>query len=235
MSDQYRYPGRELELFERATNWKSYWSAQLFPYIGGDVLEVGAGIGANTALLSNAGYRSWSVLEPDVAFCAILANRFAKEQRISILPGTIADLDSDRIYDTILYLDVLEHIEEDAAEIKMAFQHLREGGHLIVLAPAHESLMNEADLAIGHYRRYNKKTLARIIPDGNQTVALRYLDCVGIAASLANRCLLRQEYPSVKQIMIWDQIMIPISRLLDPLLRHRIGKSVLGVWRAVRS
>jgi hypothetical protein len=59
---------------------------------------------------------------------------------------------------------------------------------------------------------------------------MRYLDSVGLAASLANRTLLRQSIPTARQIMIWDRLMVPMSRILDPLLGYRAGKSILAVW-----
>ena len=58
-----------------------------------------------------------------------------------------------------------------------------------------------------------------------------YLDSVGLLASLSNRAMLRQHMPTARQIAIWDRLMVPMSRLLDPLLFHRLGKSVLAVWR----
>ena len=64
---QMTYPGGELELFEKALRWKRYWRECITPYIHGDVLEVGAGIGANTKTLADLEYRRWMCLEPDGA------------------------------------------------------------------------------------------------------------------------------------------------------------------------
>jgi hypothetical protein len=102
---------------------------------------------------------------------------------------------------------------------------------VIVLAPAHQWLFTPFDSAIGHFRRYTRKTLAAAAPPELHTEKLIYLDAVGLAASLANRLLLKQSMPTHAQIQTWDRLMVPISRLLDPLLGNRAGKSVLGIWR----
>ena len=62
---------------------------------------------------------------------------------------------------------------------------------------------------------------------------LHYLDSIGMLASLGNRLILKSSMPTRRQIALWDRLMVPISRLADPLLGHRLGKSVLGVWQRV--
>jgi hypothetical protein len=130
-----------------------------------------------------------------------------------------------------MYIDVLEHIEDDAGEIAAAAARLRLGGHLIVLSPAHPWLFSPFDAAIGHWRRYTRKGLRSLGPAGCGLVRLRMLDAVGLLASAANRLLLRSAMPTAGQIALWDRGMVPVSRVIDPVLGHRVGKSVLAVWR----
>lgn len=232
------YAGGELDLFRHARNWKAYWSGRLGPYLRGDVLEVGAGIGTNTVLLRSGRQQSWLCLEPDHQLVGRLEDLLATcglRDRCAVRAGTLADLDAGDRFDAILYIDVLEHIEDDRAEAARAAAHLRPGGILGVLAPAHPSLFSPFDAAIGHHRRYTTKTLETIIPPSLDLVVLQYLDAVGLSASLVNRLLLRQSMPTPRQIGTWDRLMVPCSRLIDPLLGYRAGKSVLGVWRKPRS
>ena len=70
-------------------------------------------------------------------------------------------------------------------------------------------------------------------PEGLSLVRLDYLDSVGMLASLGNRLVLKSAMPSPGQVAVWDRLMVPVSRLVDPLLGHRLGKSVLAVWRRV--
>ena len=67
-----------------------------------------------------------------------------------------------------------------------------------------------------------------------QPVWLRYLDTAGLIASLGNRLLLRSAMPTEKQLGFWDRRLVPVSRTIDPLLRYRLGKSIVGVWRNAR-
>jgi hypothetical protein len=107
--------------------------------------------------------------------------------------------------------------------------HLKPGGYLVVLGPAHQWFFSPFDQAIGHYRRYNRASLAALKPQGLTLQRIKYLDSVGLLASLGSR-LLSQKMPTPSQIKLWDQWMVPISRCLDRILNFTIGKSVLGVW-----
>jgi SAM-dependent methyltransferase len=229
------YVGSELELFAEATHWKSYFSSIVRPYVAGHVLEVGAGIGANVPYLYNDRVSSWTCLEPD----PLLARRIEQHpagkgppQSCRIVLGTIDSIAETSHFDTILYLDVLEHIAEDAAELARARRHLAPKGHLIVLAPAHQFLFSPFDSAIGHYRRYGRRSLLRLAPSQCRLLVCAMLDCAGFFASLANRLLLSKALPSPRQIAVWDRLLVPLSRRLDALFGYRFGKTVVAVWRA---
>jgi 2-polyprenyl-3-methyl-5-hydroxy-6-metoxy-1,4-benzoquinol methylase len=102
------------------------------------VLEVGAGIGANTEHIHHSQVRSIRCLEPDQVRRATVLGR-ARNTGISVSVGTICSV-AGRLFDTILYIDVLEHIEDDQSELAQAVRFLRPGGRLIVLAPAYQAL-----------------------------------------------------------------------------------------------
>src|SRR5262249_9818557 len=128
------------------------------------------------------------------------------------------------------YIDVLEHIEDDRGEVARAAAHLVPGGRLVVLSPAHAWLYSDFDAAIGHFRRYDGKSLRALTPPSLKVKSLRYLDSAGLAASGANRFLLRQSMPGRAQIAFWDKCLVPMSRVTDALSAGRLGKSVVAVW-----
>jgi SAM-dependent methyltransferase len=146
--------------------------------------------------------------------------------------GTVRDLPAETRFDAILYVDVLEHIEDDAGELATAARRLRPGGVLIVLAPAHNWLYSPFDRAIGHYRRYTRRSLATVGPPALRRLDLRYLDSVGLLASAGNSFILRRSLPTARDVARWDRLMVPLSRRLDSWLGFRVGKSVVGIWRA---
>lgn len=234
MSNQYNYQGQELAFFEKAVNWKEYFSSFIKPFIGQNVLEVGSGIGATTRLLNNGSATMWTLLEPDEEMNKILQQKKETHSRFSnciIRNETIFELSSSEKFDTIIYIDVLEHIEDDKKEMQRAFELLQLNGHLIILSPAYNFLFSPFDKAIGHYRRYTSKTLKEAMPTELHLRQLKYLDSVGLFASLANKLFLKQNYPSEKQIRTWDRLMIPVSKWTDKIFFHSFGKSILGTWR----
>jgi hypothetical protein len=167
-----------------------------------------------------------------------MAERLAIQLRNADLPqccevreGVVADLEEREVFDSIIYIDVLEHIEDDRLELEMACSHLKVGGFLTVLSPAHQWLYTRFDRAIGHYRRYSKGALLTAAPGELECIQLKYLDSVGTVASLGNKLVLQRATPTVGQVGFWDKVMIPVSTVLDPLSRYRIGKSILATWR----
>jgi SAM-dependent methyltransferase len=230
----YQYTGNELELFAKAGNWKRYFAGFILPYLKGNVLEAGAGLGSTTQILNNGSASSWTLLEPDGSYCRRLETMI-KEQQLPgnciVKQGDTFSLGKEPLFDTIIYIDVLEHIEADKAEMEQAARLLKTGGHVIVLSPAHQYLFSPFDKAIGHYRRYNKKTLRATANAMLEEERTRYLDSTGLLASLANKWLLRQSYPTAKQIAFWDRYLVTSSTLTDRLCNFQIGKTIVGIWK----
>jgi SAM-dependent methyltransferase len=174
-------------------------------------------------------------LEPDATLAARLES---KVQALKIPPGTLQVLIGDTVslpaessFDTILYIDVLEHIEFDQQEMERAFQLLAPAGHLIVLSPAHPFLYSTFDQGIGHFRRYSRRTLRAAGPQGSTPLRLFYLDSVGLLASLTNKLFLKQKLPTLAQIQFWDRYLVRTSLRIDPLLGFNLGKTVIGIWK----
>jgi SAM-dependent methyltransferase len=234
------YVGLELNLFQHAVRWKSYLAQTLQPFIHGNVLEVGAGIGGTTRILHTGREDSWTCLEPD----SMLAHRLEADllhednqrsrHNITVVQGKLSDLPRGLLFDSILYIDVLEHIQDDKAELRNAFSLAKDGGYLVVVAPAYNFLYTAFDRAIGHYRRYDRRSLKSLTPEGARLVMINYIDSVGLAASFMNKLFLKSSMPTLRQIRIWDRLIIPCSKVIDPLVGNRMGKSILAVWKRDR-
>ncbi len=227
------YIGNELELFDKAKNWKSYYGNKIIPLLKGDVLEVGAGIGATTKSLCDGSQKKWVCLEPDQALASQIQTRLQKKELpncCELRIGTLEQQPADELFDAIIYIDVIEHIENDAAELQRAKKHLKKGGHLIILVPAHQWLYSPFDEAIGHFRRYDKQMLRKAVPQDLKQQKLDYLDGVGLMASVANKLFLKQSYPTQKQVLFWDSTLVPLSRFTDVISLNMVGKSLLGIW-----
>lgn len=228
------YKGKELDLFAEVNIWKSYWKSAIREFLGNHILEVGAGLGASIEIFYDGNFSKWLGLEPDPDLVTLLKERKGRgefPQWCEFKQGTIRDLADSEQFDTILYIDVLEHIPDDVAEIEGAASHVKVGGTIVVVAPSHQFLYSEFDSSVGHIRRYDHHSLRGLTPKGFSIAESKYLDSVGLLASLGNRFLLHSPMPSRRQLWFWDKILVRLSRLVDPLLRYSIGKSILFVWR----
>jgi SAM-dependent methyltransferase len=227
------YEGEELELFAEARHWKSYWEEKVRPYVGRSVLEVGAGLGANTPYLLGPNQERWVCLEPD----AVLAKRIPRRiedhpQRgvVEVRTGFLAQYLAGESFDTILYIDVMEHVEDDRLEMKLALERLKPGGKLIVLSPAYPWLFSEFDRALGHYRRYTRASMQACAPEDARLVEMMSLDFFGLFATMLNRFVLHQSLANATQVHFWDRVLVPMSRWVDPVTRFSVGKSLVGIW-----
>ena len=233
MVKEFNYQGGELELFKDAVNWKKYFSGRLKKHIGNTVLEVGAGIGGTTKYLCQGTENTWVCLEPDT----IMFEYLHQQKHNNILPnnceiikGELIDLPEKEKFDTIIYIDVLEHIEDDKKEILFASSKLKPGGKLITLSPAFQHLFSEFDQSIGHERRYNKQMIKSLTNPSINLVHCFYLDSIGYLASLTNRFLTRSSMPKPGQIAFWNKFMIPFSKVFDVVFSPFWGRSIVAIW-----
>lgn len=231
---EFAYPGQELELFQDAGVWKEYFSSFLRPYLQGSVLEVGAGIGSTTQHLCNGTQQKWLCLEPDPSLFRELQRKVERKMLPSCCwaaKGLVKDLPAEEKFNAIVYIDVIEHIEQDRQELQYAIEHLQPDGFLLVLVPAYQFVYSPFDKKIGHFRRYNKKTLRQAAPAGTELKRLFYLDSIGLLTSITNKYILKQEYPTKKQIDFWDKVLVRISKFSDLLIGYSAGKSLVAVWK----
>ena len=228
------YVGKELDLFSNAINWKNYWRKKIYPYLGSNILDVGSGIGSNLELLWTNSSK-WVCLEPDHKFLSRIdniRNKIDAKDSVTIIGGDLNGLKfPEESFDTIIYIDVLEHILEDKKELLKATFYLKPSGHLIVLSPAFQFLYSPFDKAVGHYRRYTKKSLKSITPYNCRVIKSNYLDSVGCLASLMNKLILHQSNPSISQINFWDKKIIPLSYFFDKLFLNSFGRSLYCIWK----
>jgi len=228
------YRGKELDLFSEVTIWKRYWKDAIHEFLGSHILEVGSGLGASVEIFADDSFSTWLGLEPDPDMVALLKERKGEGEFpnwCEFKQGAIRDLADSAQFDTILYIDVLEHIQDDGAEIELAANHVKISGYIVVIAPSHQFLYSEFDSSVGHIKRYDNHSLRALTPRGFSVVDSKYLDSVGLLASLGNRFILHSSIPSRRQLWIWDKILVRLSRVVDPLVRYSIGKSILFVWQ----
>jgi len=213
------------------------WTIDHFkPYLKGRVLEVGAGLGTITRKLVAADPALQIVaLEPaDNLFDELRAYASATAQvRASSLTCAEYLRETSETFDVVLYLNVLEHIEHDVAELRTAASALVPGGHVLIFGPALGWLYSDLDYNAGHYRRYTVGALGRAAVDaGLEVVHVKYLDVLGVLPYWVVYRLLRRQSISGTTMWAYDKVLVPLSRFLQWIFpRPPLGKNVIMIAR----
>jgi len=216
---------RQAEDFEfaalaEAANYRAAIARLFAPQLQGDVLEVGAGIGQMLQdIIGICRPATTTAVEPDPKFAARLR---AACPATRVIEGTIHDLPATGAFDAIIAVNVLEHIEQDTAELSLWRQHLRPGaGQLCLLVPARPEIYAPIDADFGHFRRYTRDTLRdKLSAAGFGIEYVRYYNLVGYFAWLVNFKLLRRRHFDVAAVRTFDRHIFPAS--------HRIEQSIGG-------
>jgi len=219
----------------RLRNAKGYndwvWSL-LDPYVGDRVLEVGCGVGNFTHYLRQRDY----VLATDnnEEYLDMLRTSVEHLDQIEVenIDWEHADFEALRAheFDTILCLNVLEHIENDRGALAAFASILPPKGRLVLQVPAMQSIYGEIDRAIGHYRRYEETPLRHLLEDaGFEVESLRFFNVPGIAGWYVNAVLLgRSAVPGVQARMA--NLLVPLLRL-EQKFSPRFGMALIAVGR----
>ena len=224
-----KYPEIALERFDKAGLWIKYVVIKVKRFLKNDILEVGAGFGSFTrGYMRN--FHSITLTDTDDNSFSLLKKNFLHDQNVNIIKSSIKDI--EKKFDTIIYFNVLEHIEEDISEIKSALDKLNKGGHLIILVPAHQKMYSKLDKAVGHYKRYGVDFFKKNRFDNSKIVKLYFLDVFGYLLYYANKIFFKEEtYPSNLKIFIWDKIFTPFTIIADYLSGYKFGKNILCIYQ----
>src|SRR5436305_10937142 len=221
-----------LERMAAAPRFNRWMFERLRPWIGRRVLEIGAGIGNMSAFLVDQAPVDRVVLtDTEPVYLGRLRERFAGRPHVSVaelrLPTVSPALAAERL-DTVVCLNVLEHIEDDRASLRAMHDLLQPGGRLVLLVPSLRALYGTLDEALGHFRRYVPAELSEKL--GAAGFRLRHLEYFNLAGVpgwwVAGRVLRRRLIPT--GALRWYEALVPLFRL-ERLLPWRIGQSLIAI------
>ena len=221
------YDRWELGFFDLSKNFRKYQFDLIKEFISGNVAEIGPGNGIILELYLDL-CDKLDLFEPDKNLYSKLNDKFSNYKKVNVINDELNI--SSNIYDVILYLDVLEHIEDYEKEILKAHNALKKGGYLLINVPAFQFLYSDFDKDVGHFRRYSKKDITNLCSNYNLEInRLKYYDSIGFFLSFLSK-MTRSNYKKnfEKKIKIWDSL-IPFSRILDKIFISYFGKSLLIV------
>jgi 2-polyprenyl-3-methyl-5-hydroxy-6-metoxy-1,4-benzoquinol methylase len=198
----------------------------LDPHIGENVLEVGAGLGLITQNLLQRN-RTVTALEPDGQLFAQLDTSVrdpkAKKFNTTLELWNHESIISPR-FDSILYINVLEHIENDIEELRRASEHCNHNGKIVVFVPSGPALYGTMDWMSAHFRRYQKKELEQVaISAGLKIHKCEYFDVVGKLPYLLMYRALRRTNLGSSSVGIYDKVIVPLSAKVPQFLTNKLG------------
>lgn len=228
-----------LEDLKDLTNYHSWIYNEIQPFLGLTIAEIGAGLGTFTKVLidNHFGLCPASIIayEPSPNLFPKLKESLDNHYPELITHKRVAT--SNAVFssnpgglDTIILINVLEHIKNDAAFIQEARQALITSGRLILFVPALPWLYSEYDRDVGHYRRYTQETLETLfLQEGFEIVKSIYMDCLGILPWYLVNVVGKSKSINPILAKLYDTFGIPLTKTIEQLLQPKIGKNVLVI------
>jgi glycosyltransferase involved in cell wall biosynthesis len=222
---------RILRRMQKVSRYNRWMWERLKPFVGSRVLEVGSGVGNMTRFLVSRDRVVATDL--DEKYLRILHHLFDAYSHVTIrrfdLNGGPPPVAGERL-DTVLCLNVLEHVEHDQAALQMLHDVLLPGGRLVLLVPALQALYGSLDRALDHHRRYEKvELLDKLRAAGFEIEATWFFNFLGVFGwYLSSRVLKRRTFPPI-QLTLYN-LLVPLFRLEDRL-RLPFGMSLVAIGK----
>lgn len=235
-STQLAQPGEALLVLRTLESSRQYarWiAARVGPFLGARVAEIGAGLGTITEEIRVG--RRVIAIEPEPLHAAGLRRRLGAHGSVTVVEGRAED---DAVLaqvaalepDTVLATNVLEHIPDDVGAVHRLAERLPTVRRFVVLVPAHELLRGPLDDAVGHVRRYSRRSLERCLVDaGLRVEALSAMNPLGLAGWFVNVKLLRRRTLSRTQVRTFDRLAPTLEALEQRFGHPPIGLSLVAV------
>jgi hypothetical protein len=238
ISNGFAYAGRELEAMSEASNYRRWILGIFEPHLGRHLVEVGAGLGSfSDLILSNHSCESLALVEPSREMYKQLDARvrqMPESSRVCTYHASFPDaaplIKAERSPDSIIYVNVLEHIEDDEVELGAIHTTLSDHGRVFLFVPALPWLFGAFDERVGHHRRYTKGELeGKLKRAGFQIVVSSYFDLPGIAPWWIKYRLLRSTKMKPGAVRFYDRYIVPAARRFEAVIQPPLGKNIIVV------
>jgi len=224
---------RTLEIVSEAPRYNAWMYDTIAPWLGMRILEVGAGIGNMSEQLLRGNPEHLVLTDIDPWYQDQVRTRFRSRREIRVESLALPDASArerfaqDRI-DTVVALNVVEHIEHDVEAVRSMAEMLTPGGRVVILVPALQAIYGEMDRELGHFRRYSKRSLGRVLTAaGLQVEQLMWFSRFSILGWWFNGRVRRQRFIPVRQLKLLDAL-VPVLRL-ERFVPLPFGLSLIGV------
>jgi len=223
---------KTLETISKANMFNKWMFEKIEPYIGKKILEVGAGTGNITQFLLDKG--EVTCLDISAKCIEALKERFSNSERVSAFLGDISNLDNSwegKTFNTIVCLNVLEHIKNDEEALSNMASLLEKNGRLILLLPTCRWLYGSLDKNLGHYRRYENVQMYEKCKKLDLVLEKEmHFNLLGILGWFLNGKILKRKILPSTQMKLYD-LSTPLCRLIENFLQAKIGLSLILILR----
>ncbi len=229
----FNYSGTELDALAEAKNYYAWVLRQFEPYLGPDVIEVGAGIGTfSDFILGSSKVERLVAIEPALNTFPHLEARFAGNPRVSARRGYLSEHRETLAGNAIVAVNVMEHVPDDAQFLRDAYASVVSGGHLLLFVPALPALFGTLDVAFEHHRRYTRTSARKVIEDaGWQPIRIAYMNLPGIAAWFMAGTVLRKISIAARDAKTYDRFIVPMMSRIENMVEPPIGSNIVAIAR----
>lgn len=224
-----RVPGEEAGADK--PRYRQFQHDLIVPHCGRSVLEVGAGLGEFAETLTGLDRLVVTDVDPDAV--AVMRQRFAGRPEVAVHQLDVErGLTLDEPVETVITINTLEHIEDDAETLRSLARLVAPGGSIVAWVPGYQQLYGEFDRKVGHVRRYTPASLtASFEAAGLQPSHVRPVNVLGGLAWWAAVRRGGTGAPDPRLVALYDRLVVPATRALERAVRIPFGQSVLGVAR----
>src|SRR5262245_38458678 len=232
---QDRYAADDLETMQEARRYSDHVFGLVRGFVGSRVLEVGSGIGTMTSRLVTVANVVVGI-DLNRKSASRLQEAVGARPRFTLRPCHFEECDATELashrFDSVVLVNVLEHIADDVGALKAFERIVIPGGRVIVFVPALQMAYGPLDAELGHHRRYSRHTLrAAFAHAGLELIRLRYTNPIGLAAWMYNAHIGKSTKHSVMQVKLFDSLVAPWALPLERLVAPPIGLSLIAVGR----
>lgn len=225
------YLSTELPSFDNAPNYYAAILKYFAPYLGGHVVEVGAGIGTfSQCLLSFAQITTLTLVEPAKNLFPILRKKLSGNSKVRLVHGSLQSVASSLSCDSVVLINVLEHVENDEELLSTIHRVLKPGGTVLLFVPALPGLYGSLDEEFGHIRRYRKGELGSLLTKvGFQIGCLRYFNLPGILSWFVFGKIFKCKTLNPRSVWLYDRLLMSWIPRCERIWEPALGQSVLAV------
>jgi SAM-dependent methyltransferase len=217
---------------EEARNYRRYERDIIAPHVGTSMLEIGSGLGDFSAQFLPRLARL-VVSDSDPYCLEQLTKRYEGDPSVQVLELILpAEIPVSEPVDTVVAMNVLEHIEDDVAALRCLATATKPGGKIVLWVPGYPQLYGDFDRKVGHVRRYTPKTMAAAVTAAGLSIEL--LRPINMLGGIAWWFAVRRAgvgYPNPRIVRVYDRLVVPTTRFIERLIRPPFGQTVFCVAR----